>query len=281
MCLHILTDLDGTLLRSDATLSPYTARTVADAIKQGAVISYATARSYISSNRVAGEIPWKYPILLYNGAVMLDPVTKEVLDGAWLDGNLANELIGVGQSFGFTPFLFALNPNDQEMVLHEKLSRPGDRQFYRSRPGDPRFTEMEQLRCPEDFRTLILTYIGLLEELQPLEAAIRAQFSERLHIHLMKDNYIPEHYFLEFSHPDGSKKTGLLKWAQYVGCKPEDVIVFGDNLNDTGMFEAAGTRVAVANAHPMLFELATHQTDSNDHDGVALFIEKMTALRAE
>jgi hydroxymethylpyrimidine pyrophosphatase-like HAD family hydrolase len=47
-----LTDLDGTLLRSDATLSPYTSRILEQALERGAVISYATARSYTSSNSV-------------------------------------------------------------------------------------------------------------------------------------------------------------------------------------------------------------------------------------
>lgn len=281
MTIYMLTDLDGTLLRSDATLSPYTKQIITEAVQKGAVISYATARSFISSNRIVSEITWKYPILLYNGAVMLDPLTNKVINGFWLNRELTDEIIIIGQALGLTPFLFALDQEDQEKVVHEKLSRTGDIQFYESRPGDPRFMEQEQLRCPEAYRTLILTYIGLLEELKPLEAAIRAQFGDRLCIHIMKDNYIADHYFLEFSHPNANNKAGLRKWAQQVGCQPEDIIVFGDNLNDIGMFETAGTRVAVANAHPQLIELSTHLAESNDEDGVAKYIANVINLRAE
>jgi 5-amino-6-(5-phospho-D-ribitylamino)uracil phosphatase len=158
-------------------------------------------------------------------------------------------------------------------VFHEELSRSGDRQFWDSRPNDPRFKQTARLSCPNNLRTLIITYIGLLEELQPLKTALLSKFGSAVHYHLMKDQYIEDHYFLEISHAKANKKEGLRMWAELVGCKPEEVTVFGDNLNDTGMFEIAGNRVAVANAHPDLFELSTHTVPCNDDDGVAQYIE--------
>ncbi|MCR2804656.1 Cof-type HAD-IIB family hydrolase [Paenibacillus soyae] len=283
MTSYILTDLDGTLLRSDATLSPASKQVMTQAIEAGAIIGYATARSYISSNRAVGAIPWKHPLVLYNGAMLIDPLTQQVIDGAWLEREITNEIVAIGQTYGLTPLLFALDSDDQEKVFHERLSRTGDLAFYASRPNDPRFTELEQLTCPETCRTLIITYIGYLEELESLEAHIRGQYGNRVCIHIMKDNYIHNHYFLEFSHPDANKKEGARKWASYVGCKPEQLTVFGDNLNDIGLFEAAGARVAVANAHPALAAMATHHTQSNNDDGVAQFIVELmdSAARRE
>ncbi|RIX53229.1 Cof-type HAD-IIB family hydrolase [Paenibacillus nanensis] len=277
MSLYVLTDLDGTLLRSDATLSPYSKQIMTEAIEAGATIGYATARSYISSQRAAGAIPWKHPLVLYNGAMVVDPLTEQVLGGAWLDRGITNEIIEVGKAFGLTPLLFALDSEDQEKVYHERLSRAGDAAFYESRPNDPRFTEQKSLNCPADSRTLIITYIGLLNELEPLEARIRRQFGSQVCIHFMKDSYIRDHYFLEFSHPDANKKEGARKWASFVGCGLEQLTVFGDNLNDVGLFEAAGIRVAVANAHPSLISMASHHADSNNEDGVARFIRNMLA----
>ncbi|MEK3882788.1 Cof-type HAD-IIB family hydrolase [Paenibacillus sp. PL2-23] len=274
---YILTDLDGTLLHSDATLSPYTKQVITEAIQSGAAIGYATARSYISSNRVVGDIPWKHPLVLYNGAMLFDPLTGQVIEGAWLDRNVTHKIISIGKSLGLTPLLFALDSENKEKVFHERLSRSGDTAFYNSRPNDPRFVELDQLICPDACRTLIITYIGLLEELQPLEAQIRRQFEESVCIHLMKDSYIQDHFFLEFSHPDANKYEGARKWAAYVGCSPDQLIVFGDNLNDVGLFEASGTRIAVSNAHPKLASMATHLTESNNADGVAQFIVNLIA----
>jgi 5-amino-6-(5-phospho-D-ribitylamino)uracil phosphatase len=106
---HFLTDLDGTLLRSDAALSDYTVRTITAALRDGVVISYATARSYTSSNKIVSAIPWKYPIVLYNGAMLLDPLSKRVIGGHWLDTDVANEVIELGRGHKLLPFLFALD----------------------------------------------------------------------------------------------------------------------------------------------------------------------------
>ncbi|WP_138754601.1 Cof-type HAD-IIB family hydrolase [Paenibacillus sinopodophylli] len=271
--IHFLTDLDGTLLLSDATLSAYTVDVISRAMEQGAVISYATARSYMSSNHIVSVIPWKHPIVLYNGAVIYDPLTMKVIGGHWLDNSVANSIVDIGRAHALLPFIFALDENDKERALHEKLTGSGSISFYESRPNDPRFSEMTNLACPDSFRTLKVTYIGLLHELEPLRDEVVRRFDSQVHIHLMKDSYIANHYFLEFGHPNANKKEGLRQWAKLVGCKPEDVTVFGDNLNDLGMFETAGAKVAVSNAHPALHELATYVALSNDEDGVAVYIK--------
>ena len=181
---------------------------------------------------------------------------------------------------GITPLLFALDEQDYERVLHEKLERTGDLQFLASRPNDPRFREVEELHCSESLRTLILTYIGLLDDLLPLKAAVEEVLDSEVHIHLMKDSYIEGHYFLEFSHPEANKQMGLRLWAELVGCTSEEVTVFGDNLNDTGMFLEAGRKVAVANAHPDILLLADEIVASHDEDGVAVYMAAhMSGLR--
>ncbi|MNZ95512.1 Sugar phosphatase YidA [compost metagenome] len=185
---------------------------------------------------------------------------------------MTNEIIRLGREHSLLPFLFALDHTDQERVLHERLSRFGDMAFYKSRPDDPRFMETSPLACPDTIRTLILTYIGLLEELEPLKTVIEQKLGKQVHIHFMRDPYIENHYFLEFSHPMANKREGLLKWSELVNCKPEEVIVFGDNLNDAGMFEVAGIKVAVSNAHPRITEMSSAVIESNDEDGVAKYV---------
>ncbi|OAS16353.1 HAD family hydrolase [Paenibacillus oryzisoli] len=269
---YFLTDLDGTLLSSHAKPSDLTIDVITSALEQGIVISYATARSYQSSQAVISAIPWRYPLVLYNGAMLFDPIEKRVIGGRWLDCERSNAIIGMGKRYGITPLLFALDEQDNERVHHEKLGRTGDLQFWNSRPNDPRFREVDELCSTEALRTLMLTYIGQLEELVPLKNAVQDVMGSEVHIHLVKDNYIADHYFLEFSHPEANKGMGLRLWADLVGCTTKDVTVFGDNLNDTGMFLEAGRKVAVANAHPDLLLLADEIVLSNDEDGVALYL---------
>jgi hydroxymethylpyrimidine pyrophosphatase-like HAD family hydrolase len=63
-----------------------------------------------------------------------------------------------------------------------------------------------------------------------------------------------------------------------MNCSPAEVTVFGDNLNDLGMFEAAGTSVAVSNANPQLLEKADLVGESNDLDGVAKYILEVLGI---
>jgi 5-amino-6-(5-phospho-D-ribitylamino)uracil phosphatase len=268
---YYVTDLDGTLLRSDATVSPYTAEVLASAANSGAMIGYATARSWQSSRTIVSAIPWNCPVVLYNGAVLLDPRTRTVLSGRWLDRDVANALLMLGRSYGLVPLAFALDPYDSEKVYHERLTRAEDLAFKASRPNDPRFQELETLSMTDSDRTLILTYIGAFEALEPLAKAAERAYAGSVHIHFMQDRYL-DAYFLEFSHPQANKRDGLQAWCRYVGCEPADVTVFGDQLNDIGMFETAGRRVAVSNADTRLIALADHIIGTNDEDGVARYI---------
>ncbi|MCM3625794.1 HAD family hydrolase [Paenibacillus glycanilyticus] len=267
-----LTDLDGTLLRTDQSLSDYTVAQLKEALEAGTIVSYATARSYMSSERVTSIIPWRYPVVLYNGAMIFDPIAKRVIEGNWLSPQLSNDIMEAGRLYGLMPLVFALDERDREKVLHEKLYRSGEVDFYNSRPDDPRFQEMDNLKVDDSYRPLILTYIGLYEELQPLKLTVEQQFGGLVHIQFIKDAYIKDHYFLEMSHPLANKGEGARIWAKLVGSELEDVTVFGDNLNDLGMFRAAGTRIAVADAHEQIKQLADSIIGNSNEDAVARYI---------
>ena len=74
-----VSDLDGTLLRSDETISEYTAQTINRLTTEGMLFSYATARSYHTAKKVTKGLEAKIPLIVYNGAFILDNVTGEVM----------------------------------------------------------------------------------------------------------------------------------------------------------------------------------------------------------
>jgi len=82
--------------------------------------------------------------------------------------------------------------------------------------------------------------------------------------------------YIEITAPGVDKGSGLAVVADELGVDPAEVLVFGDMPNDAAMFRWAGwRRVAVANAHPEILALADEVTESNDDDGVALWLERM------
>ncbi|HZN77327.1 MAG TPA: HAD family hydrolase [Micromonosporaceae bacterium] len=82
--------------------------------------------------------------------------------------------------------------------------------------------------------------------------------------------------FIEICPPGVDKATGLAVVAELLGVDPSDVLVFGDMPNDVPMFRWAGWgRVAVANAHAAVRALADEVTLSNDEDGVAVYLDRL------
>jgi len=272
-----VTDLDGTLLQSDQTLSAHTVEALNYFLAEEGVFTFATARGFISAMSVVEQIAWKHPMILYNGALLYDPTDHRVVDGYWLDSGIANAVIDIGKKHSFTPFLFMLDTNDRETVWHEPLTRTGMLAFVQSRKNDPRFQEMEHLICPLDHRTLAVTFIGLYDELKRIKDDMDRLLGDQIHTHLLKDYYIEDHYFLEFSHPKANKKEGLKLWANHMKVQLKDIVVFGDHLNDIGLFEAGGTKIAVQNAQETILKLADLIIESNDQDGVANYLLKKKA----
>ena len=74
---------------------------------------------------------------------------------------------------------------------------------------------------------------------------------------------------LEFNIASANKGNSLRRFAEHLGFTLANCMAFGDGLNDLSMVEAAGTGVAMANAHPDVLAAADVVTASNDEDGVA------------
>ncbi|MGA8115578.1 MAG: HAD family hydrolase [Actinocatenispora sp.] len=80
---------------------------------------------------------------------------------------------------------------------------------------------------------------------------------------------------VELAPPGCTKATGLQYVADALGIGPGDVLVFGDMPNDVPMFQWAGRSVAVAAAHPEVLAVADAVTSGNDDDGVAVYLERL------
>lgn len=75
-----VTDLDGTLMRTDKTLSRYTLETVNRLIDEGMLITYATARLFQSAYEITKDIYFNLPVITRNGTVFADPIKKNEIE---------------------------------------------------------------------------------------------------------------------------------------------------------------------------------------------------------
>ena len=66
----------------------------------------------------------------------------------------------------------------------------------------------------------------------------------------------------------GSKAAGVAKVVEHLGLKPENVMVFGDGLNDLELFDYAGISIAMEVSHEKIKEKADYITKTLEEDGI-------------
>ncbi len=259
-----VSDLDGTLLRSEQKTSKYTNDVINQLVEKGVLFSYATARSFLTSKKVTSGINAKIPLIVYNGAMVIDNA-----DGSFLLRNffgadiivLLNDLI---QNDIF-PIVYAFIDGREKFSFMCSKCTHGMKLFVDSRKGDIRTNPVENISDLYHGEIFYITCIDEHDKLKPFYEKYRAEY----HCVFQTDIYTKEQW-LEIMPKSASKSNAILQLQKQLGC--EKLVVFGDGKNDIDMFEIADEAYAVSNAVDELKAVATAVIDSNDNDGVAKWL---------
>ena len=258
----IATDLDGTLVRSDDTVSAYTHEVLDRVRAAGIRIVGATGRGPRLTELTRNDLRAADFLVLAHGGWVYDcadpvPLRSERLSGHVLSGLLADMEAEVGPL----------------TVMVEALEHPGA-PLWGTRAPDWRYEVVVEERTRGECLTcdVIKAYVcspghhvddllDVARRIMPLHVASVTQAGLNV---------------VEICPPAVDKGTGLAVVADAIGVDPADVLVFGDMPNDLPMFAWAGWgRVAVANAHPSVRAAADEVTLSNDEDGVAVYLDTL------
>lgn len=274
---HIfITDLDGTLLQSNGFLSVESEEVLNQLALTQHKIAFATARGLTSAQKVIHHIGWNFPVLLNNGAVIYDWQRQKVLKINGIAPQLIQMILELGSAHGLSPLIFTLNEKFEEGIFYQQNPSKGLHYFMGMRPNDPRFVEVENISdalITADTQGLVLMFIDSYEALVPLKLYLQEQAANEVNCLLLKDQYIPDQFVLEISSTTATKEHGIAYLIQEYNLKPEQLHLFGDNLNDQGMLALPANTYAVSNAHPAILAQATHVIPSNDQSGVAQTIQ--------
>lgn len=259
-----VSDLDGTLLRHDETLSQYTIQAINVLVEKGLLFSYATARSIITASRVTNGLSNQIPVILYNGAFIRRPDTKELLAANFFGKELTSILDDL-ISHQVYPIVYSLDNGVEKYRYWVEMSTPGMKFFNNSRAGDPRETPVHQAEDLYIDSTFYMTCIDTTEKLLPLYEKYKEQFHCVLHHDIYSGNQ-----WLEIMPKSTSKSNAILQLKELLQCNR--VVVFGDGRNDIDMFQMADECYAMENAVDELKEIATGIIESNNNDGVAKWL---------
>lgn len=268
-----ITDLDHTFLRSDLSISPFSAK-VWNEKSQKALMGIATARSYQKASSLLQNITINAPMILLDGAMILTP-DKELLALKTLDKSLGDAIIDVGLQFEIDPFIIGVKESHlDEAFLYPRRLNPHQKRVLKGYKDDPRMLYNPKNASME--KNLKIVYFGDEQQLRPLYQSLKERFGNAIEAKLSPEKY-GGGYFLTLLHPHGDKAHALQKVLEYLGCEPSDMTVFGDSLNDIGMFKLAHNAVAVSNALDEVKAVANRLLPhSNDEDAVAKYLQSLS-----
>jgi len=267
-----ITDLDHTFLRTDQTVSDFSAMVWNEKARQH-TLSVATARSFQKTHDFLERLNLTAPMILLDGTMIVAP-DKTLIDVKVVNKALGDAVIDEGARYGIYPFIIALKDMDlNEAFLFPTTLNSHQHGVLENYRNDPRMVECKHIRAME--MNLKLVYFGEYNTLSPLCKHFERTFGEELEYKLSPEKY-SDGWFLTILHPEGDKAHALQKVLDHTGRVSEDVTVFGDSVNDIGMFKLAGTSVAVSNALDEVKEVADIVLPhSNDEDGVAKYLQKV------
>lgn len=260
-----ISDLDGTLLRNDQTISAESCDILNGLIEKGLLFSYATARSAVTSLKATAGLVQKIPIIVYNGVFTIDSGTGERILSNMFNRDEAMWIYDVLLSHGINPIVYSVIDGVEKFSYIDERCTVGMREFLATRKNDVRervVTTEDEMREGEIF---YFTCIDNVEKLSPacevLEKNFRCIFD--------KDIYSGNQW-LEILPNGATKANAALELKKHFGC--DRLVVFGDGNNDIQMFEAADECYAVANASSQLKAVSDGIIGSNNEDSVAKFI---------
>ncbi|WP_415947607.1 HAD family hydrolase [Streptomyces sp. KLOTTS4A1] len=257
----IATDLDGTLLRGDHTVSQRTRDALAASVATGAAHIVVTGRSVPWTRHILDDLGYEGLAVCGQGAQVYHAGEHRLLTSVTLDRQLAAlALAKIEAEVG--PLSLAAS---RDGVDGDVLIGPGYEAQEGPLPYVPINDASELWSAP--LNKVYVQHPRLGDD--ELWAVAHRVAGELVGVTMAGAGIV------EILPLGLSKATGLSLAARRLGARRADTVAFGDMPNDVPMFGWAAHGVAMANAHDELKAVADEMTLSNEEDGIAVVLERM------
>lgn len=261
------TDVDGTLINSRLAISERTRAAFQAASDAGIEVMAISGRQPYSIGAVVRGTALQGAVIGSNGAVAMDLNTREVYFEELLELAAQQEIADRMQAIFPALKLVSVRSAGNSYLAEEGYGRLHDHGYGDAMwPIQQRFAPRVEVLSGRSLKLV------LRDDNIPAEELLEAARDMKVAGTHPTTSGAP---FLEVSREAVTKASALEKYCAMRGIDREDVVVFGDNINDVEMLQWAGLGVAMANGEPEAREAADHVTLSNDADGVAVVIEEI------
>ncbi|MEU3461084.1 HAD family hydrolase [Streptomyces sp. NPDC006733] len=227
----IVTDLDGTLVDRDLRIVERSALALRRYQELGGTVVIATGRNEVSAGRYHRELGLTTPMIVYNGARVVDPVS-----GA--------RLLDLDLGPAWQPLREHLLPVLPEGVGAVAFAG-GEAYVLRHAPSLAAYAGRDRIELREDPPERAPTKVMLIADRPGLGALAELTARHCPGARLLQS----EDTYLEVLPAGAGKEVALRFLAERAGVPMERIAAIGDNPNDTAMVRAAGLGAAVGDGH--------------------------------
>ncbi|MDO8692356.1 MAG: Cof-type HAD-IIB family hydrolase [Dehalococcoidia bacterium] len=252
-------DLDDTLLDRDLVLSPRVERVIREIMDAGVMVTLSTGRMFQSALPYAQRLGIAIPIICYQGALIKDPTTRQVLFHQPVPLKEARQVIRIVRGWGLHINVYV----DDELYV-ESVTAEAERYVNIARVALHPVGDLLAFLTEPPTKLVIVSDEASIDRAM---GELRAIFGETIYI----TKSLP--IFCEIANPGCNKGNALAALASRLGVTQEETVAIGDGLNDLEMVQWAGLGIAMGNAPPELKGAAGMITGTIKEDGAAQALE--------
>jgi Cof subfamily protein (haloacid dehalogenase superfamily) len=270
-----ITDLDGTLLQKDGTLSEFSRSALTEMLKQQIPFTVASARSVFSMKPILAGLTFHLPVISFNGGFISDMETGKHHVINQLAPEVAQNLLALIAESESEPFISTFN-GERERLFFKKVINDGMQWYLDDRKlnQDQRLHHVDDLTASLSEQVICFTVIGKKESLAGLKDRIEKQHAGEIITQFYENQYSRGWHWLSIHDHKATKGNAIRTLVEKWGHADKELVVFGDADNDIQMFQAADRAVAVGNAEGSLKKYATEIIGLNTDDSVVKFISR-------
>jgi Cof subfamily protein (haloacid dehalogenase superfamily) len=251
----VVSDVDGTLLTKDKTLTDKTARAVRQLEDSGVGFTIVSSRPTIGMRFLVEPLRITLPVGSFNGSSISDPQMKP-LEQHLIPASAAQRSIDVLNEFGVDIWLFT---HDKWLVQNAEAEY---------NPFEKRTIKVDPV-IVDDFAPYLSAACKIVGSTSDAALLQRCEAAMQTAVGTQATAARSQSYYLDITPPGHDKGTFVLAMAKRLGISTDAVATVGDMHNDLAMFRKSGLSIAMGNATDDIKRQATHVTTSNQDEGFA------------
>lgn len=262
-------DLDGTLLTTDKKFTEYTRNVLREVIKKGIQVVPATGRPLMGVPEEISSFPGIRYMVTSNGARVMEKENKKTLYSMLLPYESAKEILAIFKEYDTMRDVFYDGQGYTEGKKRAYLEK------YMSNPAMAGYLRTSRIPV-DDLDAMFLREHRAVDKVQALFAdpGERTEAFLRLKELPSAEPSCSVKNNIEVNASGVHKGIALWKLGEGLGIGAEEIMAFGDGINDIRMLQTVGRGIAMANAVQEVKDAADDVALSNDEEGVAKYIEE-------